>query len=669
MNNDSHALILCDQPPGNRFADILENELIRPGAEAVLIEFRRFPEGELKEIDQILEDDPSICRLREALRKMEQQTIPVVALAPESLGLLQFEIALACHARFANSREIRLNFPWNKYGLMPVLGGSQRLPRLVGIELASRILLHGETLTMAELASAGLFHSTGAELRKAAAEWAADNRGYKQPWDRDPNEMEPTYSQSPRNRLILEKIYLRLRQKVIPEEAAPTAILQCLQEGLERSFDAGLRLEAEAWSSVRASRSTKNRVQIYSITQPKARSRSVAKAIPFKRVGVLGAGLMGTGIACAAARSGCDVVLVDISQPALDRSVGRIQKMAERASAAGAIARDAPDNFLRLIHPSTSINAFAECEFIVEAIFERPDLKKAALCELSSVVDSRTVIASNTTTLPISDLAKAVENSERFLGTHFFAPADRMELIEIIVGETTSGETVDRALLLARMMYKTPVVVRDGPGFFTSRVVMAYVQEALLMLREGASPWLIDNVAQNAGMILGPLTVADLTSLDLLANIFESLAAYGRGMAREASDSLEILRQFTARSRLGRKTRAGIYDYDANYERADWSDLRHLFGASEYSPAEIEQRLFVSQAIEASHALYEGIIDDPAMADLASVLGWSYPAARGGVLSYIEFVGADTFHHSCQKLQRKFGDRFRLPLAQKKHAL
>ena len=238
-----------------------------------------------------------------------------------------------------------------------------------------------------------------------------------------------------------------------------------------------------------------------------------------------------------------------------------------------------------------------------------------------------------------------------------------MELLEIVKGERTSSQAVARALQLAGLMRKTPIIVRDGPGFFTSRVVMAYIQEALLMLREGISPWLIDNVAQNAGMLLGPLTVADLTSLDLLANIFDSLSNHGRGMAREAPESVEILRQFTMRSRLGRKTRAGIYDYDPKYDRVDWPDLKHVYAPSPTDPVpmEIEQRLFVSQAIEASHALYEGIIEDPAIADLASVLGWSYPPARGGVLSYVEFVGADAFERIRQRLQRKFGNRFAVP--------
>jgi 3-hydroxyacyl-CoA dehydrogenase/enoyl-CoA hydratase/3-hydroxybutyryl-CoA epimerase len=663
MSNTLPDPVICDQPPGGEFVDSLENELARPGAEVVLIEFRTREDGELKEVDEILHENSLISRLRISVRKMEQQPIPIVALVPESLGLLQFEISLACHARFASGGNVSLRFPWNRYGLMPVLGGTQRLPRLVGIELASRILLQGESLTISELAESGLFCLADGDMRKSAMEWAVIASDYRQPWDRTSNVAEVTYSQAPANRSILEKIYLRLRQRVTPEEAAPTATLRCLQEGLERSFDSGVRLEAEAWASVRLSRSTSNRVKIFRVTQPRVLSSATKATNPLSRIGVVGAGVMGTGIACAAARSRCSVILVDSDQAALDRSVERIRKLATPDPGAGLIAVNEPGDFSDRIGPTTSIDPLAQCEFVVEAIYEHADLKKAVLAEISAVVDPQAVLASNTTTLPISDLASAVRNPERFLGTHFFAPADRMELLEIVKGERTSSQAVARALQLAGLMRKTPIIARDGPGFFTSRVVMAYVQEALFMLREGISPWLIDNVAQNAGMLLGPLTLADLTSLDLLANIFDTLSSHGRGMAREASESAEILRQFTIRSRLGRKTRAGIYDYDPKYDRVDWPELKHLYppSATEPVPAEIEQRLFVSQAIEASHALREGIIEDPAIADLASVLGWSYPAARGGVLSYVEFVGAGAFERIRQRLQRKFGHRFASP--------
>jgi 3-hydroxyacyl-CoA dehydrogenase/enoyl-CoA hydratase/3-hydroxybutyryl-CoA epimerase len=299
----------------------------------------------------------------------------------------------------------------------------------------------------------------------------------------------------------------------------------------------------------------------------------------------------------------------------------------------------------------------------VEAIFERENLKKVKLAEIASLAGAGATIASNTTTLPISDLASACSHPERFLGTHFFAPVDRMELLEIVVGEKTAPETIDRALLLAKALEKTPVVVRDGPGFFTSRVVAAYLQEALFMVREGISPWMIDNVARNAGMMLGPLSVADLMSLDLLVDIFESLHRHQRGAARDAGDSLNILQQYTGQSRLGRKSRAGIYEYNARGERVDPTGSRNLFAPSTRGPApdEIEQRLFMIQTIEALHAMREGILEDPAMADLASVLGWSYPAGRGGVMSYRDLIGRDKFERVRFHLQGKFGDRFAMP--------
>jgi 3-hydroxyacyl-CoA dehydrogenase/enoyl-CoA hydratase/3-hydroxybutyryl-CoA epimerase len=240
---------------------------------------------------------------------------------------------------------------------------------------------------------------------------------------------------------------------------------------------------------------------------------------------------------------------------------------------------------------------------------------------------------------------------------------DRMELLEVVVGEKTAHATVERALLLAKTLQKTPVVVRDGPGFFTSRVVAAYLQEALLMVREGISPWTIDNVARNAGMVLGPLTMADLMSLDLLVDIFETLARYQRGTAVDARESVKILKEFTSRSRLGRKSGAGIYEYDSRQERVDSNESRNLFAPAIVQSAsdEIERRLFVTQTIEALHAVQEGIIEDAAMADLASVLGWSYPACRGGVITYRDRMGRQDFERVRIRLQEKFGQRFAMP--------
>jgi len=663
MNPEGVARIICELPLDSELADGIEGALANPKTNVLLIEFHARPDSERIEVDQILAGDPLFGRLRGLLRQMEQGVKPVVALVFESLGGLQLEIALACHARLASGRTIKLGFPWLKYGLMPIVGGTQRLPRLCGIGLAARMLLQGERVAGSEVATSGLIEFTYHSLLEAALEWTKAHPGPRQPWDQVPQELSRAYSQSSSNRLLLEKIYLKLRRRVTPEEAAPTAILRCLQDGLERSIDAGIRLETEQWSLVRRSRSTLSRVNTLHVARQKAIGRIVNQPISIKCLGVLGGGLMGTGIAYTAARAGCEVVLVDNSQAALDGSLQRTHKIAQQDADSDMLKNGAPADVLNRIHRSLEIGDLARCDMIIEAIFERAALKKAMLAAIATLADPQAILASNTTTLPISDLASACSYPARFLGTHFFAPVYRMELLEIVVGEKTAPETIDRALLLAKALEKTPVIVRDGPGFFTSRVVAAYLQEALLMLREGVSPWLIDNVAQNAGMILGPLTVADLTSLDLLTDIFESLALHCRGAARYASESIMILQELTSRSRLGRKSRAGIYDYNSGEERVDSPEFARVFGPATDQPTaeEIEQRLFVIQTLEALHATREGIIEEAVMADLASVLGWNYPAHRGGVMSYINFIGRTEFERVRGGLQRKFGDRFALP--------
>jgi 3-hydroxyacyl-CoA dehydrogenase/enoyl-CoA hydratase/3-hydroxybutyryl-CoA epimerase len=663
MSSDSNTRIVCERPLDSNFADHLEAALSEPAIGVLLIEFQPRPETEKLEVDQILAADPLIDRLRNLIRQIEQGPKPVAALVTESIGGLLLDVAFACHVRFASSGTISLEYPWLEYGLMPILGGTQRLPRLCGIELAARLLLEARKVTISEMAASGLFEVKDYPLPEAAVEWAeAHAKKPVQPWDHVPQELSLTYSQTLSNRQLLEKIYLKLRRRVAAEEAAPAAILRCLHDGLERSMDAGLRLEAEQWSMVRRSRSTINRVKTLYVARQKTFRRTAKTESSIQRIGVLGAGLMGTGIGYTAARAGYEVIVVEVSHQASERSLQQMMNMARQDSQSGSLKEDASDLLTR-VHWDPGTAALAPCDFIIEAIFERADLKKSKLAEIAALVDPAAIIASNTTTLPISDLASACHHPERFLGTHFFAPVDRMELLEIVLGEKTASETMDQALKLAKALKKTPIIVRDGPGFFTSRVVAAYLQEALFMVREGISPWTIDNVAQNAGMILGPLTVADLMSLDLLTHIFESLAQHQRGAARYASDSIKILRELASQSRFGRKSGAGIYDYNARRERVESKALHGLFAPTAHrsAPGEIEQRLFVIQTIEALHAMREGIVDDADIADLASVLGWSYPAARGGVLAYLDYVGREEFEQVRVRLQDKFGDRFTMP--------
>ena len=343
MSSDSNARILCERPLDSKFADHLEAALSDPAIGVLLIEFHTRPETEKLEVDQILAADPLIDRLRNLIRRMEQSPKPVAALVTESIGGLQLEIALACHVRFASSGTIRLDYPWLKYGLMPILGGTQRLPRLCGIELAARLLLEARKVSISEMAASGLFEVKDRPLPEAAVEWAEAHPKPVQPWDRSPQELSLTYSQTSSNRQLLEKIYLKLRRRVAPEEAAPAAILRCLHEGLERSMDAGIRLEAEQWSMVRRSRSTVNRVKTLYIARQKTLRRVAKTEGSIQRIGVLGAGLMGTGIGYTAARAGYEVILVDVSHQASERSLQQMKNMARQDAHSGSLKEDTSD--------------------------------------------------------------------------------------------------------------------------------------------------------------------------------------------------------------------------------------------------------------------------------------------------------------------------------------
>ncbi len=663
MRLDEIAQISCAELLDTAFADRLEAALSDEAVSILMIDARRGSNDPVTELDQMIAQDPTIDRLRILLRTMEQGPKPVIGLVTGPVEGLGLEVILGCHVRFANADDYGFGFPWLQYGLMPVLGGTQRLAKLCGIQFAVEMLMMGKTVGTAEAAEAGLFQIVNKNLVDAGLEWAESHPDPKQPWDKITVENSLTFSQSSPNRQLLEQAYLKMRRRISPEEAAPTAILRCLYDGLERSMDAGIRLEAEQWAAVRQSTSTLNRINTLYRARRKMLQRTLSEKLPIVRVGVLGAGLMGTGIAYTAARAGFDVQVVEVSNELCEKSLKRMQNIASSGKHFDRQDPVAAQEAVRRVNWSSEIRSLVQCDLIIEAIFEDETLKKAKIAEISAMVGSNAIIASNTTTLPISNLATACTLPERFIGTHFFAPVDRMELLEVVVGDKTAPDTLNAALLFGRQLGKTSVVVRDGPGFFTSRVVAAYLQEALFMVREGVSPSLIDNVAQNAGMILGPLAVTDLMSLDLFKSILESLARYRRGSAINAADGVEILNKFINRSRLGRKTGAGIYDYNDLQQRVESAEIQAIYplAATQPSPEEIERRLFTIQSIEALRAIGEGIIEDRSAADLASVLGWSYPAFRGGVITYIESIGRPEFERICSLFQERFGDRFAVP--------
>jgi 3-hydroxyacyl-CoA dehydrogenase / enoyl-CoA hydratase / 3-hydroxybutyryl-CoA epimerase len=645
--------------PSETFLSALEREWADSSSSAVCIRFSATASEAPEEL-QMLWSAPSVLSdLRRTLRSLEKGRKPVAAWLEGDLSGLAFEVALACHRRFTHREEIRFYWPWMKFGLPPLLGTTQRLPYLVGLKSTLDCLLFGQAIINESSANPLLVRVDGGSQEEAIGAWIDDLEKPVQPWDQTDVIRTPLWSQTIPNRNLLQTTYLRIRQKSPPEDLTPGLLLQVFHDGLERSFEAGLKLEAVAFERARTAPSTKRRVYVQHELPRQTLKRAAETATAFQKIGILGSGLMGTGIAYTAACAGLEVRLFDVNAEAINRSLDRMKRLSEKRR----LGAKSDDQITGRVQPVGRLSDLRDCEFVIEAVFERLETKQEVLAAVSAELGPTAILASNTTTFPISELAKSVRLPGNFLGTHFFAPVEQMDLLEIILGQETSEQTKNLALGMSSRFNKVPLVVRDGPGFYTSRVVMAYIQEALLMLAEGISPWLIDNAARNTGMIIGPLTMADLTSLDLLVDIFRSLAHHGRGSAQFAQDAVGILAKFIDGKRLGRKTRGGIYDYAEDGSRREWDGLTEWFPFDPKPPTSdaIADRLMYIQTIETLHALREGIIEAPELADLASVLGWKYPAFRGGVMRYVHVIGPEKFEARRQDLEFKYGPRFAIP--------
>jgi 3-hydroxyacyl-CoA dehydrogenase / enoyl-CoA hydratase / 3-hydroxybutyryl-CoA epimerase len=657
--NRTTAFVDFPKLPTGAFVAALDRELADPNSSAVGIRFPATAVDPTEELEMLCTTPSVLSDLRQTLRTLEQGTKPVVAWIEGDLTGLALEVALACHRRFTPDKQIRFTWPWMKFGLPPLLGTTQRLPYFVGLQSTLDCLLFDQPIIADSAASPLVDLVKEVAKEEAIAAWIKDRGKPVQPWDRTDIAQSSLSSQTIANRNLLQSAYLRVRQKSPPEDVAPGLLLQVFHDGLERTFDAGLKLEAAGFYKARIATSTKQRIYAQHELPQQAIKRAAKTPTNIRALGVIGSGLMGTGIAYTAASAGLEVRLFDVNAEAISRSLDRIKRLSERRLAA-------PENgnqIVSRIRPVHQLSDLADCGFVIEAVFERLETKQDVLAGVSSILSADSVLASNTTTFPISELAKSVSNPANFIGAHFFAPVEQMDLLEIILGRETSEHAQKIALGLASRLNKVPLVVRDGPGFYTSRVVMAYIQEALLMLAEGIAPSLIDNAARNAGMILGPLTMADLTSLDLLEDIFRNLAHHSRGSAKFAQDALDILARFTNAKRFGRKSGAGIYNYTADRSRMEWPELVHWYPRDPRPPTaqEIGNRLMFIQTIETLHTLREGIIDAPERADLASVLGWRYPAFRGGVMRVVHVIGPEKFEATRQELQAKFGPRFAIP--------
>lgn len=579
-----------------------------------------------------------------------------------------FELCLGCHYRVASdSPALVLGLPEVQVGLLPAAGGTQRLIRLIGILGAMPYLMEGRHVNAAKAKEVGMIHAVvpASELLAAARKWLLETPTAIQPWDvkgfkipgGGPLDARVAPSFVVGNTMLQASTYHNL--------PAPLAIQSCLYEGAQLPIDKALRIESKYMASL--TRGTVSRAMVRTLFVNKSKAEKgmhrPAGFAPFKcrKLGMIGAGMMGGGIALVAAQRGIQVVLIDRDQAAADRGKGHAEKVLKRLIEKGRSTQAKADAILALITPTTDYELLRDADMVVEAVFEDRAIKAEVTRRLDAVLPAHCVLATNTSALPISLLAQATQRPERFIGLHFFSPADRMPLVEVIRGRQTSDATLAQALDFIAQLKKTPIVVNDSRGFFTSRFIGAFVDDSIGMVAEGIAPALIENCARHAGMPVGPLAITDELSIELSVHA-------GEAQAREFPDaykpgrSVPVLKQLFEQGRLGKKMGQGFYDYDATGKRL-WKGLAGLYPlrAQQPDPHDMRQRILYVQAVEAARAMEEGVLLAPADGDVGAVLGVGFPAYTGGPFCFMDGIGIAAFVTEADRLADLFGEHLRAP--------
>lgn len=658
------------------FVDLIEKALVDPAVKGILITSakKEFIAGADLTLLQTFRGRPAdeiiqrMRPMRDLLRRMEKAGKPVVAAMNGTALGGGLEICLACHRRIAADRpDATFGLPEVGLGLLPGAGGTQRLPRMIGVKAALPLLLEGTRFSARKAKELGIIDELvpPEQLIDRAKAWLASNPDPVQPWDRDAPLPGGPIAGADHHRLFVAQS-ARVHDETRGNFPAPPAILSCVFEGLRVPMDVGLDIEFRYFASLVRGDVAQNTIRTFFFSTNEARKLSMRPdAAPLKptKLGVLGAGTMGLGVAQVAAQGGIDVVLLDRDADTARKSVDRLAGDLARLVDKGRMKADERDAVLARIKPTADFNDLAGAEAVIEAVFEDRAIKDDVTRRTLAVTGSHILFGSNTSKIPISGLAASSDRPDRFIGLHFFSPVPRMALIEIIRGKETSDETLAHALDLAKALGRTPIVVNDGPGFFTSRCVSSYLNEGVALLREGVPAAMIENAGRLAGMPVGPLTLGDEIGLDVMYKVRTQEAA-DKGDAWRPGPEFEVVKHMVADlGRFGRKGGAGFYEYPAGAPKRLWPELSKLYPPHGDLPSidDLKTRLLHVQALEAARCFDEGVIDDPRQADVGSVLGWSFARHTGGVCSYIDGVGVARFVEQCDALAAAVGNRFAAP--------
>jgi 3-hydroxyacyl-CoA dehydrogenase/enoyl-CoA hydratase/3-hydroxybutyryl-CoA epimerase len=613
-------------------------------------------------------------QMNKILRNLETCKKPVAA-AINGLALGGgLEVTLACHFRVVanDNPKLQLGLPEAKVGLMPGAGGTQRLPRLIGAQAAAPFLLQGESMTADQAKSLGVVHELAptAELVSRAKAWVKANPNAKAPWDDPKFKIPGGGPNSPGGLPVFTFGNAMLAKQTWLNYPAQKHIMSAVYEGLGVPMDAALRIESRFFVKTLMTPEAKGMIRsLFLSMQDLGKGASRPGGYPkyeIKKAVVIGAGLMGAGIAYVQARAGIETILLDVSQESADKGKDYSRKIVEKDISRGKTTKEKGEALLALIKPSTDYTLAKGADIVVEAVFENPELKAKVTKEIEQHLAPAAVMGTNTSTLPITGLAKASQRPANFIGIHFFSPVERMGLVEIIKGKETSEETLAKTMDYVLAIKKTPVAVNDFRGFYTSRVFGTYPEEGLTMLAEGIAPAIIENVGRMSGMPMGPLEVSDSVGIDTMLKIGrESAKVAGRSYEQNPTGDV-VAWIVESQNRVGRKAGKGFYDYN---EQGKPSRLFPDIGkkievkVKECPPplkAELTKRFLYRQCVEVARCFEEGVILDARDADIGSILAWGFAPYSGGVCSFMDMkVGIKTFVEECDRLAEAYGERFR----------
>ncbi|AUJ64516.1 3-hydroxyacyl-CoA dehydrogenase [Aestuarium zhoushanense] len=596
---------------------------------------------------------------------------PTAAALPGTALGIGLELPLSTHRIFAaDNPKAKIGLPEILVGIFPGAGGTTRLSRKLGAMAASPLLLEGKLNDPKKAKAAGVIDEVvpADDLLSAAKAWVleAKDADLVKPWDQKGFKIPGGTPYHPAGFMTYVGASAMVNGKTQGVYPAAKAMLSAVYEGAMVPFDTALKIEARWFTNVLMNPSSGAMIRSLFINKEaleKGANRPKVEDQKVKKLGVIGAGMMGAGITLVSAQAGMEVVLIDATQEAADRGKAYTEKYMDAGIAKRKATPEKKEQVLSLITATTDYAALAGCDLIIEAVFEDPTVKADVTAKVEAAVGEDCIFASNTSTLPISMLAKASKRPEQFIGIHFFSPVEKMMLVEIIKGKATGERAVAKALDYVRQIRKTPIVVNDARFFYANRCIIPYINEGIRMVAEGVEPALIENAAKLVGMPLGPLQLVDETSIDLGVKIAKATkAAMGDAYPDGAVD--EVLFWMADEGRLGRKSAAGFYAYDEKGKRQGlWTGLAAQYPVADEQPDlhTVQHRLLFAQVLEAVRALEEGVLEDIREGDVGAILGWGFAPWSGGPFSWLDIIGTPYAAEVCDQLTETYGDRFACP--------